>query len=79
MMVDSFFHESTISLSIEEIPGLEPNIIKECPLKRWTDYVESLTCLKKSDHIKNVYIALTEKLRRQEINSDSDRYEFLNI
>jgi len=50
-----------------------------CPLKRWTDHVEDITKMKKSEHLKQAYITLIEKLQLQELNSDSDRYEFLKV
>jgi len=36
MHVDSFFHEETISMSVEEVKSQEYQLEKECPLKRWT-------------------------------------------
>lgn len=85
MHIDSFFHEETITLSLDHSaveerkvnadtsgPALEP-----CPLKRWTSTVSGMTHLEKNPHLKEPYIALVEKLRKQEIDTESDRYEFL--
>ena len=80
MHVDSFFHEETISLSVEELrSNSEPNIHRECPLKRWIEPISQLTRLYKKEHLKEPYSALIDKLRQQEINTDTARYEFLKI
>ena len=46
---------------------------------RWTEHVTQLTKLNRPEHLKQAYIDLTAKLREQEVNSESGRYEFLKV
>lgn len=41
--------------------------------------MEQITKLTKVEHLKECYIALVEKLRIQEVDADTDRYEFLKV
>ena len=62
MLVDSFFHEETISLNqFEDQKSVDD--IGSCPLRRWTEYVENLTKLGKIEHIRDIYAVLVEKLQ----------------
>ena len=80
MHVDSFFHEETISLSVAQISQRkEVSVHDECPLQRWSATVSDVTHLNKAEHLKAPYIALIEKLRLQEIDTKTDRYEFLKV
>ena len=79
MHVDSFFHDETISLSVEAIQRKEVNVHDECPLVRWSETVSNITHLSKAEHLKAPYIALIDKLRMQEIDTKTDRYEFLKV
>lgn len=79
MHVDSFFHDETISLSVEEVQKVERSVHDECPLIRWSEAVSDITHLTKAEHLKEPYIALIDKLRLQEIDTKTDRYEFLKV
>ena len=81
MHVDSFFHEETILMCEEAVPAqkTETSVHDECPLARWSDTVSDITHVSKAEHLKVPYIALIDKLRMQEIDTKTDRYEFLKV
>ena len=66
-------------MSYEEVKSSDFEVHNECPLKQWTAHMEQITQLTKVDHLKAPYSALIDKLRQQEVNSETDRYEFLKV
>jgi len=66
-------------LSVEEFKEAEKSVCEQCPLKRWNEAVVEITHMQRTVHLKEAYIALVEKLRQQEIDTETDRYEFLKV